>query len=154
MYQITLCLRPVEKYNLCKTKIHKSVDVGDQQLYNSAIEKMLHRTGKNLHRHRLWCLWQIWGMHDSCPNWQMAVFKTHQTQSGPWSWDMGPLRSDWWGELTNLGNARILRDVLPLGVILICNTHFLSLKLTVSKGQHFLLGGDGSTSSRWWLKWK
>ena len=38
--------------------------------------------------------------------------------------------------------------------LLICNIHCLSLKVTISKGQHSLLGGDGSTSSRWWLKWK
>ena len=32
--------------------------------------------------------------------------------------------------------------------LLICNPHFLSLKVTVSKAQHSLLGGDGSKSSR------
>ena len=32
--------------------------------------------------------------------------------------------------------------------LLICNPHFLSLKLTVRKGQQSLIGGDGSRSNR------
>ena len=36
----------------------------------------------------------------------------------------------------------------------IYSPHFLSLKLTVSKGQQSLIGGDGSRSHGWWLLWK
>ena len=31
---------------------------------------------------------------------------------------------------------------------------FLSLKLREGKRQHWVLGGDGSKSYRWWLQWK
>ena len=38
--------------------------------------------------------------------------------------------------------------------LLICDPHFLSLKLTVRRGQQSLIRGDGSRSYRWWLRWK
>ena len=42
----------------------------------------------------------------------------------------------------------------PMTLIFICSIFFLSLKLREGKRQHWVLGGDGSKSYRWWLQWK
>ena len=93
--------------------------------------------------------------------------RTFCNSPGPHSWNLNVFRTDHWSvthqpthrytKVMILHSCRLsncLQQWLSLSFVqasYIRHPHFLSLELAVRKGQHYLLGGDGSKYYKSWL---